>query len=293
MSFDKPDLDSLEKITKSLPEPRSLFRGLAPFPFELPNNLILFQRATAGTLGQEHHYHYRFVLVVNLRTEGSVTVDNRNFDFRPGEAFLIFPHQFHHFHLPKSQSIRWIFLTFELNQAEAIATLRNRVNPISESCRIYLARLASLYQEKSSAQKEAATAISMLAGLMLLDQMQQEGLTSSRTTMAQPSVIDQINRYIWDNIDKDLKLSDLAEKFPYSESHLRLLFRKRMGMSLGTFIQKVKLNRAFSLLVNSELNVSQVAQACGYDSIYSFSRAFKKSTGLSPLAYRKINTGRI
>lgn len=293
MSLDKPDLESLEKIAKSLPEPRSFFRGLAPSPFELPNNLILFQRATASMLGQDHHYHYRFVLVVNLRTEGSVTVDNRNFDFRPGEALLIFPHQFHHFHLPKSQSIRWIFLTFELNQSEAIAPLRNRVNPISESCRNYLARLVSLYQEKDAAHKETATAISMLTGLVLLEQMQQEGRTSSRTTIARPSVIDQINRYIWDNFDKDLKLSDLAEKFPYSESHLRLLFRKRMGMSLGTYIQKVKMNRARSLLVNSGLNVSQVAQACGYDSIYSFSRAFKKSSGLSPLAYKKINTGKV
>ncbi len=292
MSADKPDFDSLEKITKSLPEPRNLFRGLAPLPFELPNNLILFQRATAGTLGQAHHYHYRFVLVVNLRTEGSVTVDNRHFDFRPGEALLIFPHQFHHFHLPKSPSIRWIFLTFELNHSEAIAPLRNRVSPVSESCRIYLERLVSLYQEKSPAHKESATAISLLAGLVLLEQLQQEGLTNSRTTLARPSVIDQINRYIWDNFDKDLKLSDLAEKFPYSESHLRLLFRKRMGISLGTYIQKVKLNRALSMLVNSGLNVSQVAEACGYESIFSFSRGFKKSTGFSPLAYKKLNTGK-
>ena len=290
--MDKSDIESLEKSAKTLPEPRSFFRGLAPSPFELPNNLILFQRATAEMLGQEHHYHYRFVLIVNLRTEGSVTVDNRNFDLRAGEALLIFPHQFHHFHSPKSPSIRWLFLTFELNQVEAIAALRNRVNPLSEGCHHFLTRLVTLYQEKEAAHKETATAVSMLTSLVLLELMQQEGRASSRTTMARPSVIDQINRYIWDNFDKDLKLSDLAERFPYSESHLRLLFRKRMGMSLGTYIQKVKMNRARSLLVNSGLNVSQVAQACGYDSLYSFSRAFKKSTGLSPLAYKKVNTSK-
>jgi AraC-like DNA-binding protein len=288
--MDKSDLETLERSVKGLPEPRSFFRGLAPSPFELPNNLILFQRATAGTLGQEHHYHYRFVLIVNLRTEGSVTVDNKNFDIRPGESLLIFPHQFHHFHSPKSPSIRWLFLTFELNQTEAIAPLRNRVNTMTEGCRQYLTRAVFLYQEKDAGHKETATAISMLTSLALLELMQQEGRASSRATMVRPSVIDQINRYIWDNFDKDLKLSDLAEKFPYSESHLRLLFRKRMGMSLGTYIQKVKMNRARSLLVNSGLNVSQVAQACGYDSLYSFSRAFKKSTGLSPLAYKKVNT---
>ena len=45
-------------------------------------------------------------------------------------------------------------------------------------------------------------------------------------------------------------------------------------------------------MVSSGLNVSQVAQSCGYDSLYSFSRAFKKTTGLSPLAYKKVNTAK-
>lgn len=289
--MDKIDLDSLERLVKALPEPRSFFRGLIPSNFELPNNLILFHRAHSSMLGQEHHYHYRFVLIVVLRTEGTVVVDNRSFEVHPGEALLVFPHQFHHFLSPKSESLRWLFITFELNQPENLGTLRNRVNPLSETSRAHLARLASLYQDKAG-PKETGTAVSLLTGLLLVELMQQEGRASNRTTVTRPSVIDQINRYVWDNFDKDLKLADLAERFPYSESHLRLLFRKRMGMSLGTYIQKVKMNRARSLLVGSGLNVSQVAQSCGYDSLYSFSRAFKKTTGLSPLAYKKLNTNK-
>lgn len=289
--MEKIDLEPLERIVKGLPEPRSFFRGLMPTHFELPNNLILFQRVHASMLGQEHHYHYRFVLIVLLRTEGTVVVDNRSFEVRPGEALLVFPHQFHHFLAPKSDTIRWLFITFELNQPENLSVLRNRVNPLSEASRAHLTRLAALYQDKNG-PKEAATGASLLTGLLLLELMQVEGRASNRTTVTRPSVIDQINRYVWDNFDKDLKLADLAERFPYSESHLRLLFRKRMGMSLGTYIQKVKMNRARSLLVGSGLNVSQVAQSCGYDSLYSFSRAFKKSTGLSPLAYKKLNTNK-
>ena len=125
--MDKADLEALDRAARGLPEPKSFFRWLQPAGFELPGNLILFQRPHASMLGAEHHYHYRFVLIVNLRTEGTVALDNRSYELRPGEAILVFPHQFHHFHPPKSESIRWLFLTFELNQSEHISGLRNRV----------------------------------------------------------------------------------------------------------------------------------------------------------------------
>lgn len=41
--------------------------------------------------------------------------------------------------------------------------------------------------------------------------------------------------------------------------------------------------------VGSTLSVSDVGQACGYDSLQSFSRTFRKMLGLSPLAYRNLN----
>src|SRR3954466_12334715 len=103
--MDSSSLESLEKLAGTLPDPKSLFRGLMPLTFELPNNLILFQRAHANMLGEEHHYHYRFVLIVNLRTEGTVVLNNRSFELRPGEALLVFPHQFHHYHSLKSQTL--------------------------------------------------------------------------------------------------------------------------------------------------------------------------------------------
>jgi AraC-like DNA-binding protein len=44
------------------------------------------------------------------------------------------------------------------------------------------------------------------------------------------------------------------------------------------------------LLVNTDLSISQVAQAVGYKKSGNFSDAFQKNTGLLPLAYRKAST---
>jgi AraC-like DNA-binding protein len=60
-----------------------------------------------------------------------------------------------------------------------------------------------------------------------------------------------------------------------------------VGLSLGDYILRSRMNRACALLGDSTMNVSEVAAACGFGSLYSFSRAFKKRRGLSPSAFRK------
>ncbi|MDB5051712.1 MAG: AraC family transcriptional regulator [Fibrobacteres bacterium] len=249
-------------------------------------------------LGLEHDYHFRFVLIVNLRTVGSVVVDKRSFELQPGETLLIFPNQFHHYHSVRSESICWLFVTFECSSHEGLATLRNRIHRMSDACLGYLEHLVARYAEQvgtspgSAVKKDGGASMNILMGLVLLDLMKQDGRSGSRAGAMRPSIIDQITLYVWDNFDKDLKRSDLKEKFPYSESHLRMLFRKRMGMSLGAYIQKVRMNRAQSLLVGSSLSVSEAGLLCGYASLHSFSRAFKKMLGLSPLAYKNLNAGK-
>jgi AraC-like DNA-binding protein len=287
--------DSSEALThkiRALPEPRSYFRGAATASLELPQNLLVFQRSRPSMLGKEHHYHYRFVLIANLRRTGVLALDHRSIEIRGGEALLIFPHQFHHWHEPEAEDIRWLFITFELNQTESLAPMRNPVRRISPLCYTYLSHLIDAYVKRSGGSRTVSPSLGLLAALVLQELTQEEGRVFAAAAPAQPSVVDKVCRYVWDHFGKELGLDVLAKEFCYSESHLRLLFRQRMGMSLGAYIQKVRMNRARAFLVGTDKNVSEVAQECGYDSLYSFSRTFKKSTGVSPLAYRKLNAGK-
>ena len=58
-------------------------------------------------------------------------------------------------------------------------------------------------------------------------------------------------------------------------------------MPPGQYQIQIRLNKARRLLRNGTLSIAAIAEQLGFESIYYFSRLFKKKTGCSPLAYRK------
>jgi AraC family transcriptional regulator of arabinose operon len=53
-------------------------------------------------------------------------------------------------------------------------------------------------------------------------------------------------------------------------------------------MRESRLSEAAKLLQNSELNVSEIGEKCGFESLYAFSRAFRKAYGIPPRAYRHL-----
>ncbi|MFC1584385.1 helix-turn-helix domain-containing protein [Fibrobacterota bacterium] len=274
-------------IARRIPSPRSYFKGISSVQFELPKNLIVFHRHRSRDLGKELHFHHRFVLIINLETAGKVVIDSRIFDFGPGYALLIFPHQYHHYLDIDSTSINWLCITFEIYDTTPLEPMRNSQLELSNPCYVYLQHLLDNYHHKENVKNNNFIQMFLLAGLILMELLNNCSRTASRRYFSRSSLIDRVNGYIWKNIGRQIKLEKIAKSFSLSESHLRYLFRKKMGISIGVYIKQLRINRARSFLISSSLNVSEIAYRCGYDSLYSFSRAFKKCTGTSPLSYKK------
>ncbi len=287
MSISRQKIELLNEMVQDLPVPDDYFKGCFSPSLEIPNNLLIFHRKQSKDLGTEYFYHYRFVLILNLQTKGTVVLDDQSFEFCPGEALLVFPYQFHHYLEPDKKDIGWLFITFELENPDPLTALKNNRLSFSTKAWSYIHQLIDLYGQRNENKQTTYAPILLLTGLILQELLLSGTNEAGEKTNVQPSIVDDVNRYIWDNYNRNIGLEDIAKNFSYSTSHLRFIFRKKMGMSIGSYIQKVKINRARSLLINSGLNVSEIAAACGYESLFSFSRAFKKKTGLSPIAYKK------
>jgi len=100
-------------------------------------------------------------------------------------------------------------------------------------------------------------------------------------------VIDQICRFIHDHLSEDLSLVRLAELNHFNPTYLSRLFKQERGINLSEYIERCRIKRAMELLKEGELKVREVAASVGYEAAHSFTRFFKKETGMTPQEYRE------
>lgn len=93
--------------------------------------------------------------------------------------------------------------------------------------------------------------------------------------------------YIEANLASDIRLADLAAVAGLSVFHFARVFKLATGQSPYQFVHDRRLERSRSLLADGQLEIAELALACGFSSQSHFTAAFTKAVGLSPGRYRR------
>lgn len=101
---------------------------------------------------------------------------------------------------------------------------------------------------------------------------------------------DERLRRLWARVDAELAapwdLAALAKVAGVGEEHLRRLCQREQGRSPMAELTRLRMRRAGLLLRGTPLKVEAVAGVVGYGSVYAFSAAFRRETGVPPTAWR-------
>ncbi|MBR5561501.1 MAG: helix-turn-helix transcriptional regulator [Clostridia bacterium] len=95
------------------------------------------------------------------------------------------------------------------------------------------------------------------------------------------SMLRELRNEILEHPDADWTISLMASKLYVSESYFFQLYRQYFGISPVQDVNLIRAERARSMLVTG-LPLAHVAERCGYSSVYSFIRSFKRATGMTP-----------
>ncbi|MDR1403479.1 MAG: AraC family transcriptional regulator [Tannerellaceae bacterium] len=95
----------------------------------------------------------------------------------------------------------------------------------------------------------------------------------------------QVIDHISANLHKPLQLDTLANQINVSQRQLLRIMRLSLNESLYSYVARQRIERAVLYMQTEEMSLMKLAEMAGYDNPQSFSKAFKKQTGISPKAY--------
>lgn len=97
-------------------------------------------------------------------------------------------------------------------------------------------------------------------------------------------------KFIYQNLDEPISIELIAKNIGVSISTLKRLFLDASGSSVGSFIRRLRMERAFRSLKNKEESILEIALSSGFEDASAFARTFKANFGYSPsFARNKIN----
>jgi AraC-like DNA-binding protein len=101
--------------------------------------------------------------------------------------------------------------------------------------------------------------------------------------------VDAARQYLERNFQQKNALENAAYHACLSTRHLRQLFNQYYDMSPSQYLLELRMQAAWQLLCNTQLNIQLVAERCGYTSVSAFSDRVHKHFSHSPLNIRRLN----
>lgn len=273
----KEALDFIRSSVEKIPQPQDYFKGLQWGGPALPDNVVAFVRTGGYDINRDppNVFHSRNVLLVPLSGTGRVVVNGRVFLLEPGNCLFIEPYQFHHYSNVQTDALCWLFITFDGD-----ARLGGGVFSIHKKSELHhdLAAFVGGY----TAQEPPARAL-ILRVALILEYLR--GVTQRhwpQKSSSDETLLLRVHQLTLSHLESPLSVGELSARLGMSQSALRVRFRKISGYSVGNFQQRIRLLEASKMLRQRHFSVSQTAAACGWDSPYSFSRAFSAYWGIPP-----------
>lgn len=109
-----------------------------------------------------------------------------------------------------------------------------------------------------------------------------------KTSRKNSNVIVEIEKYLQANFDREVKLQEISDHFYISREYISRKFKQEFNVNISDYIVNIRIERAKSLLKNSQLKIYEIANMVGYQDDKYFRKVFKKVVGVTPNEYREL-----
>lgn len=100
-------------------------------------------------------------------------------------------------------------------------------------------------------------------------------------------LVAEVQRYIQENCGSKILISDIADEHFISKFYLSHIFKEQTGMSPKQFLTFTRLSKAYNLLHEPNIKISEISEQCGFTSPSDMTKKFREKYNISPVGFRK------
>lgn len=102
--------------------------------------------------------------------------------------------------------------------------------------------------------------------------------------------INRIKGYLHENFNQKIELEHIAKMIPMSPTYFSAWFKRSMGHSLITYVNKLRIEQASRWILSTDWDIAEIAYKVGFQQVSHFNRVFKKEKNMAPTTFKEKHT---
>lgn len=257
----------------------------------LPFKVFLFEGEN-GNYVREKHWHTSIEIFAVMEGSLDFFVNKEEYPLKAGEQIIINSNELHSIHAVEKN--KTVVLQIPLKQFENYFTaqryirFRGQEELVDKKLASLLRKLYHVYSEQKIGYEFRTISIFYeIMYILVKDYRVTETREKDIRHSRRLDTLSKITTYMREHYREELKLSDVAATFGYSDAYLSRMFQKYAKINYKTYLQDIRMAYAYRDLLNTDHTISQIALDNGFCSSRGFSEEFQKRYGLLPSEMRK------
>ncbi len=218
---------------------------------------------------------------------GMLNVNGRSYSL-PAYSFLLLAYEESHFAAQHSMPLQWLHLYLAEETLRSIGIKTGKTYAVAQPIAVKEVWKILVSCESGNDSLRQMTQANAIALLLCL--LRKETAVGAEKAVQVPHYdkLEALRREIYQNPAKDWYIQDICEQLCISRPYFHKIYLAAFGTTCTQDVIESRIAYAKEILAQTDDAVFDVSQKCGFETDVYFMRQFKRHTGMTPTAYRRI-----